>query len=153
MVVRVSAAQPDSGPDLSGLQSSYTARLSRTLRWVMVGAFVLIAVSAVGRLLDHPDAWEVGLSVLQLGFYSLWLGGTFFFPPSVYLDADGLRFRKVLIRQRTIPWTRVREVQVQGRWQDTSTVVLEGGRTERLIGMPVDHARRLADALDAWSTS
>jgi len=61
---------------------------------------------------------------------------------------DGLRFRRFLRTGPVLPWSAIREVRVQGRWDEHSSVVTDDGRSLRLTAMPVQDAERLATALD-----
>jgi len=143
----VTGAGAGGGPDLEGLQPSYTTVVHRALRWAGFIVLGLQVLAAVVRLRHGPDASDVVLSIIQLGSWSSWLCVLVVFPPAVTLDRQGLRFRTFLGHGRLVGWSRVREIRVQGRWQDASTVVLDGGKAERLVGMPAEHAQRLADVL------
>ncbi|GAA0292722.1 hypothetical protein [Kineococcus aurantiacus] len=59
------------GPDRRDLLSSYAMTVSRALRWVASIAFSVIVVSALMRLAGDPGGWDIGLSLVQLVFYSL----------------------------------------------------------------------------------
>lgn len=141
--------QGDDVPDMSGLQSRYTWSTGRGLRVFLFMTLSVQAVVAVIRLVGDPDTFEVVLSTIQLVTFAFFLGAYFVWTPSTRLTAEGVRLQNGFPRGRLIAWDRVREVQVRGRWQDASLLVLSNGRDERLIGMPVEDAQRLAEALAA----
>nr|WP_240894876.1 PH domain-containing protein [Kineococcus siccus] len=107
------------------------------------------AFLAVTRLVGEVDTFDVVLSIIQLLFFVAFLGAYFVWTPSTTLDADGVRLQNGFPRARVVRWAQVRDVQVQDRRQDVSQLLLEDGRSARLIGMPADDAQRLADALAA----
>jgi len=138
-----------SDPDLAGLQQVYRVTVRRSLAWFYLIAFTCVAISAVLRLVNDPDAVGIGLSAVQLVCYGYML---FFYtghPPALFVTPVGLRFRRFLRTGPVLPWSAVQEVRVQGRWDEHSSVVTDDGRTLRLTGMPVEDAQRLATALTA----
>lgn len=139
---------PDEAPDLTGLKPSYATPVSRTLRWVVVAVFALNLGSGILRLMNEVDAWNVGSLAVMLVFWGAWVVLTIFTPAATRLSADGPAVRRVG-RWRRYEWRQVRKVSVQTRWTDVSLLVLEGGREERLMGVPLEDAQRLADALTA----
>lgn len=144
--------QHDDAPDLTGLQPRYTWTTRRGARALLFGAISVQAFLAVTRLVGDPDTVDVVLSIIQLLFFVVFLGAYFVWTPSSTLPPEGVRLQNGFPRARVVSWSQVRDVRVQGRWQDVSQLMLADGRRERLIGMPVDDAQRLADALAARST-
>jgi len=141
-------AEPGSNPDLTGLQPAYRVTVRRSVAWLYLIVFTFVAISAVLRLVNDPDALGIGLSVVQLVCYGYML---FFYtghPPALFVTPDGLRFRRFLRAGPVLPWSAIREVRVQGRWDEHSSVVTDDGRSLRLTAMPVEDAQRLATALD-----
>ncbi|WP_369056228.1 PH domain-containing protein [Kineococcus terrestris] len=136
-------------PDLSGLRSYYPLRAARGLRTVLLGLIGLQVALAVSRLFGDPDTFDVVFAIVMLGGFAYLLCACFAWPPSTLLTTEGVGLRDGLPRYRTVPWSRVRTVRVEGGWYDTSALVLEDGRSRRLIGVPAGDARRLAEALDA----
>lgn len=114
---------------------------------VLPGAFLVIVTGVTLRLLDGPDVFDVVMSVFQVGVFGLLTATNTFCPPAVFLQSLGIRTRRFLWSGPLIPWADVRDVQVQGRWQDLSSVIHRDGRLMSLVGMPVADAQRLADAL------
>lgn len=139
-------------PDLSGLQPRYTWSTGRGLRVVLLVVTSFQAVLAVSRLLQHADTVDVVLSLIMLASFAVFLGAYFVWTPATILAAEGVRLQNGFPKARFIAWQHVQEVQVQGRWQDVSTLLRTDGRRERLVGMPVEDAQRLADALAARAT-
>lgn len=139
----------DDALDLTGLQPRYTQSISRGFRVFLLVMISLQFVLALSRLAGDPDTFDVVLSIVQLLTFVLFLGAYFLWTPATLLTAEGVRVRNGFPKVRTISWDQVREVQVQGGWQDVSVLVLKNGRSQRLVGMPVEHAQRLADALAA----
>jgi hypothetical protein len=142
-------AEPGSNPDLTGLQPTYRVTVRRSVAWLYVVVFTLVAISAVLRLVNDPDAVGIGLSVVQLVCYGYML---FFYtghPPALFVTSTGLRFRRFLRTGPLLPWAAIREVRVQGRWDEHSSVITDDGRTLRLTAMPAEDAQRLATALGA----
>ncbi|WP_328294721.1 PH domain-containing protein [Kineococcus sp. NBC_00420] len=139
----------DEAPDLTGLQPRYTWTTGRGVRALLFGSISVQALLAVTRLIGDPDTFDVVLAIIQLLFFIVFLGAYFVWTPSTTLTVDGVRLRNGFPKTRVVSWAQVRDVQVQGRRQDVSQLLLSDGRSERLIGMPVDDAQRLADALAA----
>ena len=139
----------DDAPDLSGLRSRYTLRVGRGLRVLLVVLIGLQAALAVSRLLGDPDTFDVVVSIVVLLAFVLMLCVYFVWPPATRLTAGGVGLRNGLPRFRVVPWSRVRAVQVEGGWREVSLLVLEDGRSRRLVGVPAEDARRLAGALEA----
>jgi len=135
--------------DLSGLQSHYEVTVSRAHLWFFGIAGLLVLTGSVLRLLDHPDGFDVVLSIVQLGCFVPLVVVNTVRRPAFYLEASGVRFRRFLKTGPLVPWRQVREVQVQGRWQEQSTLILRDGRLLPLAGMLPDDAQRLADAIQA----
>ena len=137
-------------PDLSNLRPVYSTKPSRTMRW-LVGVIVTTnTAAAVLRLTDNPDGWDVAVSILSIVF---WFGFSYlilFGQPATRLSANGPAVRRSG-RWRHYLWTQVREVQVQTRWTEVSLLVLDDERIVRLVGVPVEDAQRLADALHVWA--
>lgn len=147
----MSAERPPS-PDLSGLRPTYAVRLHRGLWWLLAVLFAVNLVVAVLRLTDGLDGWTLGLVALQLLGFVAPFAVAWWAPAAVLVRRDGLRFRRIGRTGPLVPWPEVAEIRVQGRWEDTSTVVLRDGRTRPLVAMPPEDAQRLADALiDAGS--
>lgn len=145
--------QRDEVPDLTGLQPRYTWNTGRGLRVVLLIVISFQAVLAVSRLVEHADTFDVVLSIIMLICFALFLGAYFIWTPATILAAEGVRLQNGFPKARSIAWHQVREVQVQGRWQDVSLLIRTDGRSERLVGMPVEDAQRLADALAARASS
>jgi hypothetical protein len=138
-----------SRPDLTGLQPVYRVHLGRALRWVVTGAVALIASSTLYRLLNHPDAWDVGLAVGQVVVFGPLLLLQWRQPDAVFVLEDGLVWQQSFRRRTAVPWQDVREVRPGSRWKGCSSAVLANGRKLPLVAMPLPDARRLADALTA----
>jgi len=138
-------------PDLTGLQPRYTWSTGRGLRVLLLVLTSLQGVIAVGRLLGDPDALDVVMSLIQLALFAVFLAACFVWTPATTFTAEGVRLQNGFPRVRFIPWGHVRDVQVQGPWQDVSLLLLDDRRTRRLIGVPSHDAQRLADALAARS--
>ncbi|WP_432541603.1 PH domain-containing protein [Kineococcus sp. SYSU DK002] len=135
--------------DLSGLEPRYRVQQSRTaLRVFVVVAVALTAVQVV-RVVREPTWSSVAVSTGYVLAYGLGFVVWFWRPPTVFLDQDGLRVRRLLRTPPPVPWDDVLEVQVQTRWQDHSTAVVRGDRRIALPGVPAADAQRLADALGA----
>jgi len=111
--------------------------------------FTFMAIAAVLRLVDDPDGFDIGLSVTQLVCYGYMLLFFTVHPPALFVTPAGLRFRRFMRTGPVVAWSAIREVRVQGRWDDHSSVITDAGQTLRLTGMPVDDAQRLATALAA----
>lgn len=139
----------DDVPDLTGLQPRYTWNTGRGVRVLLLVVISVQAVLAAIRLLSDPDTFDIVLSIIQLALFTVFLGAYFIWTPATILTAEGVRLQNGFPKVRVISWAHVREVQVQGRWQDVSLLTLQDGCSERLIGMPVADAQRLADALAA----
>ncbi|WP_369056600.1 PH domain-containing protein [Kineococcus terrestris] len=150
---RSSGDAPDGAPDLTDLQPRYTQQPGRGLQVTLLLLFSLQGVLAVVRLTRDPDTVDVVLSIVQLVLVVLYLGVHFVWTPGTLLSTEGVRVRNGFPGARLTPWDQVREVQVQGRWQDANRLVLQDGRRKRLIGVPAEDARRLADALAARAAS
>jgi len=133
--------------DLTGLQPQYRTAVRRGHLWVFGMAGVLVLSGSVLRLFDRPDGFDVILSIVQLGCFVPLVVVNTVRRPTFYLATSGLRFRRFLKTGPLISWTQVREVQVQGRWQEQSTLILRDGLLLPLTGMPTNDAQRLADAL------
>ncbi|MGI4895912.1 MAG: hypothetical protein ACRYF3_12445 [Janthinobacterium lividum] len=148
----MSNSRRDGAPDLSALQPLYSAKTSRAVRWIVGIAVTLNIASAALRLTDNRDGPDIGLSIVSIIIWLAWLYFTLFVQPTTRLGPNGPAVRRAG-RWRQYLWTQVREVKVQTRWTDVSLLVLHDGRIARLVGMPVEDAQRLADALDARPTS
>ncbi|WP_369068721.1 PH domain-containing protein [Kineococcus terrestris] len=146
---RVSNHASDGAPDLTGLQTRYTQQTGRGLRVALLVLIGLQGVLAVVRLALDPDTVLAVLMIVQLALVVLFFGTYFVWTPATLLSPEGVRVQNGFPGARLIPWGQVREVQVQGRWQDGNRLVLQDGRSKRLIGVPAEDARRLADALAA----
>ncbi|MGI4893855.1 MAG: hypothetical protein ACRYF3_01935 [Janthinobacterium lividum] len=142
----------DGAPDLSALRPLYSSKTTRGVRWIVGIAVTLNMLSAALRLTDNPDGPDIGLSIVGSVIWLAWLYFTLFDRPTTRLGPNGPAVRRGG-RWRQYLWTQVREVKVQTRWTDVSLLVLHDGRFARLVGMPVEDAQRLADALDARPTS
>lgn len=138
-----------SRPDLTGLQPVYRVQLGRGLRWLFLAVFLLNVPAIVFRLTDDPDGFDIALSGVQLLCFGFLCGYHVLRPDSVLVLEDGLVWQKAFRRRVLVTWDAVREVQVQTRWQDASSVVLEDGRKLPLSAMPREDAKRLAAALTA----
>ncbi|WP_369054895.1 hypothetical protein [Kineococcus terrestris] len=141
--------QRDDVPDLSGLRPRYRLRAARGLRMVLLVLFGLQVALAVSRLFGDPDTFDVVVSIVLLLGFAYVLGVYFVWAPATLLTAEGVGLRDGLPRFRIVPWSRVRTVRVESGWYETSLLVLEGGRSMRLVGVPAEDARRLAEALEA----
>jgi len=135
--------------DLAGLRPEYKTPVSRAHLWVFGVAGVLVLAGSVLRLFDDPDGFEVLLSIVQLGCFVPLVVINTVRRPTFYLATSGLRFRRFLRTGPLITWDQVREVQVQGRWQEQSTLILHDGLLLPLVGMPTDDAQHLAVAVQA----
>jgi hypothetical protein len=140
--------QRDDVPDLSGLQPRYTWNTGRGMRVVLLVVISFQAVLAVSRLVEHADAFDVVLSLIMLACFVVFLGAHFDWTPATILAGEGVRLQNGFPKARFIAWP-----QVEGRWQDVSLLIRTDGRSERLVGMPVEDAQRLADALAARAVS
>jgi len=135
--------------DVTGLRPHYKVAVSRAHLWVFGITGLLVLVGSVLRLLDHPDGLDVVLSIVQLGCFVPLVVVNTVRRPAFYLEASGVKFRRFLKTGPLITWRHVREVQVQGRWQEQSTLILSDGRLLPLTGMPPEDAQHLADAVQA----
>lgn len=134
---------------LTGLQPHDEVAVSRAHLRVFGLAGLVVLAGSVLRLPDHPDGFDVVLSIVQLGCFVPVVVVNTVRRPAFSLEDSGVELRRVLTTGPLITWRRVREVQVQGRWQERSTLVHRDGRLLPLAGMPPEDARRLADAVRA----
>ncbi|WP_432565042.1 PH domain-containing protein [Kineococcus sp. SYSU DK003] len=144
-------AAPELLIDLAGLQRIYQQTYqgrSRVWPLVMAGLAILFAVPRI--ISGHWFDKILGLVVLTSIAITLIMH--FWRPPATVVDEHGLRIRKVLIDGHLIPWSEVEQVCVQGRWENYSTVVTQGGRKVSLVGVPREAAQRLAEALQQAQT-
>jgi len=135
--------------ELTGLQPRYRVVVRRAHLWVLGVAGGLFLAGLVLRLFDHPSGFGIVLSIVQLGCFVPVLLVNTVHRPTFWLTASGLRFRRFLTTGPLVTWEQVRDVQLQGRWQEQSSLVLRDGSLLPLVGMPPDDARRLADAVRA----